>query len=252
MNKHLLPILAFLLSATSLFAAVTDPIAELRVPDKTKWIVVVQISAKISQPHRPRTLVQTTGEKDNGLYRVLNRYDDQTVEEFWITPHLQYLKTSGRDKVARLLPSQSRSWNLGEADFPELYWAVGQIPQLQKVAGQNLLVIKMDAAKKPLSKRDQRDLEELNQISKQAGEKIEILSPTPVGALVLYLNPNNRLPIRFEDIDKIYNYSFEKSQGLESAMPEDMKKEIMHSEKELAEISRPASAPKIRNPQSAQ
>ncbi len=261
--KTFVLIIAILVHTSPLMAAPTDPIASLRVPDKTKWITTVEsskspptneINNTKADPSAPKTsstraLAQTICEKNNGLYRVISRYTDQTTEEFWISPHMQYLKTSGREGIARLLPTQSRAWNVEEADFPELYWAVGQVPQLQEIKGQKSLVITMDAARKPLTKRRQRDLEEMKKTMEQTGEKVDLTAPAEAGTLVLYLDPTTRLPMRFEDNGFVYRYSYEKSSGLESAVPDDIKKEMARSAKELAEISRPASAPKIRNPQ---
>ena len=263
-TKSLYPSLAALAVASTLScAAGIEPLKELRAPDKTKWTVTVQTKASLKEAVSntgekaakaklppPRALVQSIGEKDGEIYRVLNRYDNQTGEEFWILPQFQYLKATGRERIVRFLPSHPRSWNLEEADFPELYWAVGQTPELQEIEGKKMLVIKMDAAKRPLTKRQQRALDDLRQAMKQAGENGDSSPAAAAGTLVLYLDPETRLPIRFKDIDRTYSYSFEKSAGLRQVIPEEMKKEIIDWDKLLAKLTRPPGAPKIRNRQS--
>jgi hypothetical protein len=64
---------------------------------------------------------------------------------------------------------------------------------------------------------------------------------------VLYLDPETRMPVRFEDVDRIYSYSFAPSPNLMSVIPEDFKNEIADFEKNLAELTRPPSTPKVRN-----
>jgi hypothetical protein len=51
--------------------------------------------------------------------------------------------------------------------------------------------------------------------------------PTSTGTLMLYLNPESGLPVRFEDIDLIYTYSYDKSPNLRAVVPEDIKNEIV-------------------------
>jgi hypothetical protein len=64
---------------------------------------------------------------------------------------------------------------------------------------------------------------------------------------MLYLNPESGLPVRFEDIDFIYSYSYDKSPDLRAVIPEDIKNEIVAFEQKNSELTRPPSAPKIRN-----
>jgi hypothetical protein len=262
------PLLSMILvvsaSASSLLAAqAIEPLKELRAADKTQWTVTIvpKAQAKPSEDAKPkeketsnptkppmRAMVRSIGVKDEGIYRVLNQYNDQTAEEWWILSQYQYLKINGQQKIARLLSSQNRAWNLEESDFPELYWAVGQSPQIQDIEGKKMLVIKMDASKKPLTKRQQRDLEELRQAMNQSGETMVAPPQLSVsGTLVLYLNPETRMPVRFEDIDRIYSYSFAPSPNLRSVISEDFKKDIADFEKNLAELTRPPSSPKVRN-----
>jgi hypothetical protein len=73
--------------------------------------------------------------------------------------------------------------------------------------------------------------------------------PTSTGTLMLYLNPESGLPVRFEDIDLIYTYSYDKSPNLRAVVPEDIKNEIVAFEQKRSELTRPPSKPKIRNPQ---
>lgn len=253
--------LVLLTLASSLPPALAmEPLQELRVADKTQWTVTMapKAEAKPSEdakskekaPSNPpmREMMQSIAAKDGELYRVLNQYNDQSAEEWWIISQYQHLKVNGQQKIARLLSSQNRAWNLEESDFPELYWAVGQSPQIQEIEGKKMLVIKMDASKKPLSKRQQRDLEELRQAMNQSGETMEAAPQLSVsGTLVLYLNPETRMPVRFEDVDRIYTYSFAPSPNLMSVIPEDFKNEIADFEKNLAELTRPPSTPKVRN-----
>jgi hypothetical protein len=264
-TNSLFPVVLALIAATMglLPAQAIDPIKELRAADKTQWTVTIAPKAEgkpgkdakskekdASHPAKPpaRALVQSIGAKDGGIYRVLNQYNDQTAEEWWIISHYQHFKINGQQKIARLLSSQNRAWNLEQSDFPELYWAVGQSPQIQDIEGKKMLVIKMDASKKPLSKRQQRDLEELRQAMNQSGETMEVPPQLSVsGTLVLYLNPETRMPVRFEDIDRIYSYSFAPSPNLRSVISEDFKKEIADFEKNLSELTRPPSSPKVRN-----
>ena len=265
--NSLFPLVLALITATMdlLPAQAIDPLKELRAADKTQWTVTIAPKAEAksgkdakskekdaSHPAKPpaRALVQSIGAKDGGIYRVLNRYNDQTVEDWWIISQYQYLKVNGQQKIARLLSSQNRAWNLEESDFPELYWAVGQSPVIQDIEGKKMLVIKMDASKKPLTKRQQRDLEELRQAMNQAGDTLEAVPQNSrTGTLVLYLDPVKRMPVRFEDIECTYSYVFDKSPNLRAVIPEDMMKEISVWEKVIAEMARPPSKPKIRNPQ---
>jgi hypothetical protein len=250
-----------LVSGFSQAMPVEEPLKDLRAPDKTRWTVAIQstIPPKAATPlekdgdasKRPLpVLVQSTGAKEGQLYRVTNLYDNQSIQDFWITPHMQFLKSSGRDQIVRLLPSQNRAWNLEECDFPELYWAIGRTPEAREIDARKLLVIRIEAAEKPFTKRQQRDFQELRQAMNQAGDPMpEPLEPVP-GILVLYLDPATRLPIRFEDGDRVHHYSFEKSADLKKTIPEEIMKEISSWEKTFAESSRTPSKPKIRNPKS--
>jgi hypothetical protein len=249
--------------AISLFSANTvEPVKELRAPDQTQWTVNIvpksdarsAASAKSKENEDPDakkptavTLVKSIGAKDKGMYRVQNRYSDQTEEDWWIISQYQHFKYKGQDQISRFLSSQNRAWNLEESDFPELYWAVGQTPELQDIEGKKLFVFKMDASKKPLSKRQERDLAEMRQAIGQSGETMPYPPSTSTGTLMLYLNPESGLPVRFEDIDFIYTYSYDKSPDLRAVIPEDIKNEIVAFEQKNSELTRPPSAPKIRN-----
>jgi hypothetical protein len=264
-KKSIIPLVLMILSPSNcpLPVLAIEPLQELRAADKIQWTVTMAPKAE-AKPHEDakskendtsnpplpptRAMVQSIGAKDGGIYRVLNRYNDQTAEEWWIISQYQHLKINGQQKIARLLSSQNRAWNLEESDFPELYWAVGQSPQIQEIEGKKMLVIKMDASKKPFTKRQQRDLEELRQAMNQSGETMEAAPQLSVsGTLVLYLDPETRMPVRFEDVDRIYSYSFAPSPNLMSVIPEDFKNEIADFEKNLAELTRPPSTPKVRN-----
>jgi hypothetical protein len=258
----------FLHSILALVAAVavskaeqTEPLKALRAPDKTKWVTIFE--PKVIAPaeenraketaqknNSPRRLLQSIGEKDGGIYRVLNRYDDQSYEEFWITPNFQYLKMPGRDRLIRFLPTHNRSWNLEEADFPELYWAIGCTPKLQEIDGKKMLVVSMDAGKKPPTLRQRRLLEELNQALKANGEEgSNPVSEKAQGQLLLLLDPNSLLPVKFESEDGIHTYTFEDASGLKKNIPDEIKNEIVQWEKVMAELARPPGKPKIRNRQ---
>lgn len=256
---------AFFACASSLWAANTvESLKELRAPDKTQWTVSIapkpnarsSTAAKSKENAAPDakkpsaiSLVQSIGTKDRGIYRVQNRYSDQTEEDWWIISQYQHFKYKGQAQISRLLSSQNRAWNLEESDFPELYWAIGQTPELQDIEGKKWLVIRMDAAKKPLTKRQLRDLAEMRQAIGQSGEALPSPQPTSTGILLLYLNPESGLPVRFEDIDFIYTYSYDKSPDLRAVVPEDIKNEIVAFEQKNSELTRPPSAPKIRNRQ---
>jgi hypothetical protein len=261
-TKSIIPLVLMILSPSNcpLPALAIEPLQELRAVDKTQWTVTMapKAEAKPSEdakskekaPSNPsmREMMQSIAAKDGELYRVLNQYNDQSAEEWWIISQFQFLKINGQQKIARLLSSQNRAWNLEESDFPELYWAVGQSPQIQDIEGKKMLVIKMDASKKPFTKRQQRDLEELRQAMNQSGETMEAAPQLSVsGTLVLYLDPETRMPVRFEDVDRFYSYSFAPSPNLMSVIPEDFKNEIADFEKNLAELTRPPSTPKVRN-----
>lgn len=264
-TKSIIPLVLMILSPSNcpLPALAIEPLQELRAADKIQWTVTMAPKAEAkpsedakskeketSTPTPPpmRAMVQSIGAKDGEIYRVRNQYNDQTAEEWWIISQYQHLKINGQQKIARLLSSQNQAWNLEESDFPELYWAVGQTPQIQEIKGKKLLVIKMDASKKPLTKRQRRDLEELRLAMNQSGETMEAAPlPSGTGTLALYLDPETRMPVRFEDIDRIFIYSFAPSPNLMSVIPEDFKKEIADFEKNLAELTRPPSTPKVRN-----
>jgi hypothetical protein len=251
------------LSASSLLAANTvEPLKELRAPDKTQWTVSIapkpdahsitsakskENAALDAKDSSAATLLQSIGAKEGGIYRVLNRYSDQTVEDWWIISQYQHLKCSGQQKITRLLSSQSRAWNLEESDFPELHWAIGQTPELQEIEGKKWLVIRMDAAKKPLTKRQQRDLAEMRQAIGSFEETLPAPPPASNGTLLLHLNPETGLPVRFEDVDRTYHYTFEKAPNLSKVIPADIKTEMMQFEQRRSELTRAPSAPKIRN-----
>jgi hypothetical protein len=240
-----------------------EPLKELRAPDKTQWTVDISPKPDARSVASERsgkdavdtkkpttiTLVQSIGAKDRGIYRVQNRYSDQTEEDWWIISQYQYFKYKGQTQITRLLSSQNRAWNLEESDFPELYWAVGKTPELQEIGGKKMLVLQMDASKKPMTMRQQRDLEEMRQAMKLAGDSLPEFEAPAAGMLILHLNPETGLPVRFEDIDKIHHYTFEKSPNLTKVMPADIKTEIFEFEKRRAELTRAPSAPKIRNHQ---
>jgi hypothetical protein len=259
--KHIV-VLNFAFAISLLAANTVEPVKELRAPDQTQWTVniVPKAPTRLAEAEKSKlneapnakkppavTLVQSTGAKDQGIYRVQNRYNDQTEEDWWIISQYQHFKYKGKDQISRFLSSQNRAWNLEESDFPELYWAVGQTPEIQDIEGKKRLVIKMDASKKPLPKRQQRDLAEMRQAIGQSGETMPSPPPTSTGTLMLYLNPESGLPVRFEDIDFIYSYSYDKSPDLRAVIPEDIKNEIVAFEQKNSELTRPPSAPKIRN-----
>lgn len=255
-------VLSFAFAIRLLPANTVEPVKELRAPDQTQWTVNIvpksdarsAASSKSKDNEAPdakkpptATLVQSIGAKDQGIYRVQNRYGDQTEEDWWIISQYQHFKYKGKDQISRFLSSQNRAWNLEESDFPELHWAVGQTPELQDIEGKKLLVVSMDALKKPLTKRQERDLAEMRQAIGQSGEPIPSPPQTSAGTLMLYLNPESGLPVRFEDIDFIYTYIHEKSPDLRAIIPEDIKNEIVAFEQKNSELTRPPSAPKIRN-----
>ena len=255
---------AFFLCASALSAVnAAEPLKELRAPDKTQWtvtlapkVVASSVEAEKSKVNDVKeekktsvvTLVQSIGAKDRGIYRVQNRYSDQTEEDWWIISQYQHFKYKGQAQISRLLSSQNRAWNLEESDFPELYWAIGQVPVLQEIEGKKWLVIRMDAAKKPLTKRQERDLAEMRQATGQSGEVLPSPLPPSAGTILLYLDPESGLPFRFEDIDCIYTYTFGKSPDLRTVIPDDIKNEIVAFEQKNSELTRPPSAPKVRNP----
>ena len=247
------------------FAITAQPINELRAPEKSQWTVTVsrkefptagnQKNAK-SQNKADENSQLITNEilksivsKEKEIYRVVNYYNNQTQEEWWISHKYQFVKLLNNDKIISLLSSQNRAWNLEESDFPELYWVNGQTPQLEEVDGRNVLVIKMDASKKPLTNREARDLEEMRRSAGQSGDILPPSRQANLGTLVLSLDPKTGMPIRFEDVDRIYSYTFGSIKNLSDQMPEDFKKEIAAFEGRVAEIIRPASKPKVRNPQ---
>ena len=250
-------------AASALFSAeAIEPLKELRAPDKTQWTVTIAPKAATRSAEAEKsnenealnaktppvvTLVQSTGAKDRGIYRVQNRYSDQTEEDWWIISQYQHFKYKGQAQISRLLSSQNRAWNLEESDFPELYWVAGKTPELQEIEGKKWLVIRMDASKKPLTKRQERDLAEMRQAIGQSGEALPSTPPPPAGTMSLYLNPESGLPVRFEDIDFIYTYIHEKSPDLRAVIPEDIKNEIVAFEQKNSELTRPPSAPKVRN-----
>lgn len=243
-------------------AEALEPLKDLRAPDNTQWTVtiapkVVASSAEVEkskenadkEEKKPSlvTLVQSIGAKDQGIYRVQNRYSDKTEEDWWIISQYQHFKYKGQAQISRLLSSQNRAWNLEESDFPELYWAIGQVPVLQEIEGKKWLVIRMDAAKKPLTKRQERDLAEMRQATGQTGEALPPTPPPCPGTMLLYLDPESGLPFRFEDNDCIYTYTYGKSPDLRTVIPEDIKNEIVAFEEKISELTRPPSAPKVRN-----
>lgn len=261
----LLRVFLVILSATSgsFSAQGIEPLKELRAPDKTQWTVAIvpkadsrSVNAAKSKENEPPNakkslpvaLVQSVGAKDGKIYRVLNRYSDQTEEDWWIISQYQHFKYKGQNQITRLLSSQNRAWNLEESDFPELYWVAGLTPELQEIEGKKLLVIKMDASQKPLTKRQQRDLAQLRQAMGQSAEKMPSSTLSPTGTLLLYLDPVTRLPVRFEDLDCIYSYTFDKAPNLREIVPEDIKNEVIAFEQKNSELTRPPSSPKIRNP----
>jgi hypothetical protein len=261
--KHIV-VLNFVFAISLLATNTVEPIKELRAPDQTQWTVTIAPKAPNRSAEAEKSklneapdakkppaviLVQSVGAKDRGIYRVQNRYSNQTEEDWWIISQYQHFKYKGQAQISRLLSSQNRAWNLEEGDFPELYWTIGQTPELQEIKGKKWLVIRMDASKKPLTKRQQRDLAEMRQAIGQSGETMPSPPPTSTGTLMLYLNPESGLPVRFEDIDLIYTYSYDKSPNLRAVVPEDIKNEIVAFEQKRSELTRPPSKPKIRNPQ---
>jgi hypothetical protein len=246
----------------SLPALAIEPLQELRAADKTQWTITIAPKAenqadmdaksnanKTINPSIPskHAMLQSIGAKDSGVYRIENRYNNQKQEEYWILGKYQFLKSSDQEKITRLSSSRDEAWNIEESDFPELYWATGQLPELQKINGKKLLVIKMDASQKPLSRSEQRDLEIMKNIIGPSEYDSSTQKNSSFVNLLLYLDPETRMPVRFEDIDRIYYYSFAPSPNLMSVIPEDFKKDIADFEKNLAELTRPPSTPKVRN-----
>jgi len=227
----------------------------LRAPDKTRWVVTVENAASEQATDTqsracPRVLQETVGEKDGDIYRILNRFKSGDDDEFWILPQMQFLKTKGSNTVLRLLHGDSASYDLSESDFPELYWAAGQVPSPVQIDGKQFLLVEMEGAKKPLTRRQMNDAEQIRQLHKDAGLDVpggESASQDTSVELRLILDAQTKLPVRFEEGDSIRTYRFEPSRGLQELLPPEFNSAIRAWHQRHIAVMRPPSEPRVRN-----
>lgn len=256
-KPFLISVIAFFtLLSLSAVAQEEQGLPPLRAPDKTRWVVTVENAAPqevtdTDSRTRPPVLQQTVGEKDGDIYRILNRFTNGENQEFWILPQIQFQKTTGSNTVLRLAHGDSASYDLSESDFPELYWVAGEIPKTVKIEGKEFLLVEMEAAKKRPTRRQMTDEEQIRLLHKEAGldlpSGVSTAKDEGLTTLRLFLDPQTKLPVRYEEGNSIRTYRFEPSRGVKDLIPPDFSSAIKSWHQRFMAIMRPPSEPRVRN-----
>lgn len=201
------------------------PLQLLRAPKNSAWTVALQYpgqpesDAAEPQPDRLKSL-SVQKEKDTYLEKMV--FDDGKIRERWVLDGIQF-ETSDKGKdVRRLLPSDSSASDFSETDFPELAWVVGLKPRVIEANNRQFLLVEMDAANRPLTRKEAKARTEMEQFEKAFARLLTNLGeenptpqasvlPGPSGTLRLFLDPQTKLPLRLETPtdSRIYSYPSE-------------------------------------------
>lgn len=201
------------------------PLEPLRAPENSAWAVDFQypgqLERKTDEP-QPVRLKSLSVQKQNDVYLEKMVFDNGKMRERWVLDGIQF-ETSGEGKdVKRLLPSDSSASDFSETDFPELAWVVGLKPLLIEEDNRPFLLVEMDAAERPLTRKEAKARTEMEQFEKtfahlltKPGEnhptpQASVL-PAPSGNVRLFLDPQTKLPLRLETPteSRIYSYPSE-------------------------------------------
>ncbi|MBU3666732.1 MAG: hypothetical protein FGM15_12775 [Chthoniobacterales bacterium] len=220
--------------------AEVEPLKPLRAPMNAAWTVDIRYPAQ-TQSAAPQENPEQKGsdtvmpppvkaksvyvQKQKDVYLEVVAFDDGSKEERWVLDGMQFKTSDGGGNVMRLLPSDSTASDYSETDFPDLAWVSGLKPRMVEDKGRQLLLVEVNAADRPLTKKEQSAKQMMDLFAKQYAHSLEQQSaktngatsaapqmPTmpekPTGTIRLYLDPKTKLPVRYESQEQTWIYSF--------------------------------------------
>ena len=260
-SRLVLASLLGLLPVSRLDAQKTDgklpPLEVIRISKNALWTVRhAYREAAGQEPGMAATerLKSRTVQKQGRAFFETLVYENGRKEERLVLEQMQF--TSTPTGIQRLLPSDSQASDYHETEFPELIWAAGRTPVLVETNGVKLLFVETDAANRALTRKQQKERDELEEFAKAFGgllrpDKNITKPPSPLAAatmkdagekLRLFLHPITKLPVRFESPDGILSYSFQLNPPA-MQVPEHFREVYTQWHNDLASTNRPASQP---------
>jgi hypothetical protein len=224
-------VLVGLLAITSAVLAQTrelPPLEALRAPKNAAWSVTYNYTEEAPQAEdqaaRPGRIKILSVQKEGDVYHELKVFDNGRKTERWILKGIQFETKGDQKEATRLLPGDPEASDYSESDFPDLAWVVGLKPRPVRMEnGVVLLVVEVNAAERPLTAKEKREKEMMEDFTKQYSKMLEKtrdkdlpagaaalipLQPKPQGVIRLFLNPKTKLPVRYESTQETRSYSF--------------------------------------------
>ncbi len=204
------------------------PLEALRAPKNAAWSVTYNYTEEApqagDQAARPGRIEVLSVQKEGDVYHELKAFDNGKKTERWILKGIQFETKGDQKEATRLLPGDPEASDYSESDFPDLSWVVGLKPRPQRMEnGVVLLVVEVNAAERPLTAKEKRDKEMMDDFVKQYSKMVEKtrdkdlpadaaalipVQPKPQGVIRLFLNPKTLLPVRYESNQESRSYSF--------------------------------------------
>lgn len=252
-------LMLFLPAATRSQTPEVQPLKPLRAPTDAAWTIDIKCLAtqeKDSPGPRPVRARSLSVQKQNDVYHETVAFDDGKMRERWVQKGIQFETADGGSHVTRLLPSDSSASDYSETDFPDLSWVSGLTPRLIEENRNQLLLVQVDAADRPMTSKQKRERYEMEQMAgmykklsrnhegSAAGKDnfVQPSEPKPAGTLRLFLDARTRLPVRFESPTEMRTYSY--SAAVPPLRPPEHFKGAYESwKKEFQTASRPSSRP---------
>lgn len=204
------------------------PLEAIRAPKNSAWTVTYnyadetqQAEGKAAVPGRIKIL---SVQKEQDVYHELKAFVDGKKTERWILKGIQFETKDDQNEATRLLPGDLDASDYSESDFPDLAWVVGLKPRLQRMEnGVVLLVVEVNAAERPLTVKEKREKEMMDDFIKNYAKMLDgvdkknlpagaaaliVKQPKPEGTIRLFLNPKTKLPVRYESNQETRSYSF--------------------------------------------
>ncbi|MCX6971854.1 MAG: hypothetical protein NTV93_17095 [Verrucomicrobia bacterium] len=252
-------LMLFLPEAARSQAPEVPPLEPLRAPTDAAWTIDIKYLAtpeKDSPGPRPVRAKSVSVQKQRDVFHETVAFDDGKMRERWVLKGIQFETSDGGSQVTRLLPSDSSASDYSETDFPDLAWVSGLKPRLIEENRNQLLLVEVAAADRPMTSKQKRERSEMEQLAgmydklsrKNEGtaagkdNPVQPSEPKPVGTLRLFLDAKTKLPVRFESPTEIRTYSYS-SELLPLRPPEHFKGAYESWRKEFLAASRPSSRP---------
>ena len=237
------------------------PLEPLRAPKDAAWTVEIKYPAQTEKDPalpQPARVKSVSVQKQKDVYQEIVAFDNGKKRERWVLSGIQFETSDDGNDVTRMLPSDSSASDYSETDFPELFWVVGLKPRLTEDKGRQFLLVEINSADRPMTRKEKKASTEMEQLAKmfnkqmakegngvpsmEISEPRTLELPEPAGTLRLILDPKTKLPLRFHSPTetRIYSYS---SDVLPLHPPQHFKGAYESWRGEITASSRPTSRP---------